>query len=336
MIVSAIIERLKMRDVAVVTLSSDNGYSGLGLPFRLQAVKALYVGDVMADIRAAINALAVDKDEGRRIWQREWERICGVFDGSVRKSFYRQLEQSVRELGKIELMQPIAQAKVIGLVGEIFVRRDYFCLSGIMEKLADKGFVVISSPVTEWLRYVDFLRDRKMLISTYSLAGAFEAAASDFLQNHHEKKIKRMLARSGLYEYELIDIKSSINHSTHYFPWWFTGEPGLSSGTMHANLIDKWCGVVNAGPFGCMQSRMTEAVTTPELTIDGKERASRNAGVVKDFSPYRKNIDVLPFFSVEFDGNPFSQILETRLETFVLQANRLYDLMRQEAGERLF
>lgn len=254
----------------MITLDSDNGYAGLGIPFRLRAVRAIYAADVMADIRAAINAIAVDKPEGRRIWQREWKKICGTFDGSVKKSFYTQLSDSAKELAKIKLVKPISEAKYVGLVGEIFVRRDYFCLAGLMEKLADHGFVVMSAPVTEWLRYVDFLRDHKMLVSKHNLVGVLENVISDYLHKHHEKKVKATLARSGLYEYELIDIEGYINHSTHYVPWWFTGEPGLSSGAIHYNMVSKWCGVVNAGPFGCMQSRMTEAISTHEFTIEGK------------------------------------------------------------------
>jgi predicted nucleotide-binding protein (sugar kinase/HSP70/actin superfamily) len=247
----------------------------------------------------------------------------------VSKGFYRQLRDTAAELSRVRLERPLDQAKLIGLVGEVFVRRDYFSLAGIMEKLAERGFVVLSSPVSEWVRYVDFLRDRKMLQSKHNLAGAIEAAVSDFLHDHHEKKIKRTLASTGLSLYDRLDIDGYIRHSAHFFPWWFTGEPGLTAGSINYNLIDKWCGVVNAGPFGCMQSRMIEAVATPEITVEGKERSTAHAGLVKDLARYRRDIDVLPFFSVEFDGNPFSQILETRLETFVLQANRLHELMRR-------
>lgn len=323
-------ERLKLKNIAVVTLDSDNGYAGLGIPFRLGAVKALIAGDVMADIKAAIAAMAVDKEAGIKKWYEEWNNILDVFNGKNKLSFYKQLRKTTRELSTIKLERPLSEAKYVGLVGEIFVRRDYFSLSNLMEKLAAKGFVVLSAPVTEWVRYVDFLRDKRMLQSKPNFIGKIESFISDFVLESNEKKIKKVLARSGLYEYELIDIKGYINHSSHYIPYKFTGEPGLSSGAMHYNLIDKWCGVVNAGPFGCMNSRMTEAITTPEMTVEGKERASKNAGKNGDYQHYKENVDVLPFFSVEFDGNPFSQILESRLETFVLQSNRLHDLMTQK------
>ncbi|MDP3177475.1 MAG: hypothetical protein Q8M76_06200, partial [Spirochaetaceae bacterium] len=113
------------------------------------------------------------------------------------------------------------------------------------------------------------------------------------------------------------------------FPLELTGEPGLSSGSALSHYIDKYCGVISVGPFGCMNSRMTEAVAAQEMTVEGKERASANAGKSLDLSDLKETIDVLPFLSVECDGNPFSQIIQARLETFMLQAERLAQELRR-------
>jgi len=78
---------------------------------------------------------------------------------------------------------------------------------------------------------------------------------------------------------------------------------------------------------------MTEAVSTVEMTVDGKEEAGRLAGYPVDMGYLRDSTDILPFLSVECDGNPFSQIIQARLETFMLQANRLYEAMQQQKGK---
>jgi hypothetical protein len=124
-------------------------------------------------------------------------------------------------------------------------------------------------------------------------------------------------------------------HSTHIFPLTLTGEPGLSSGSALHHLADKYCGVINVGPFGCMNSRMTEAVATREMTVEGKQEAVRNAGGRVDLDQLTQAIEVLPFLSIECDGNPFSQIIQARIETFLLQAARLAGEMekkRDQAG----
>jgi len=160
-------------------------------------------------------------------------------------------------------------------------------------------------------------------------------AVTDLVQNSYEKSIKQVLAKSGLYEAEMINIKRYMAHSTHFFPMQLTGEPGLSSGAALARYVEKYCGVISVGPFGCMNSRMTEAVAEQEMTLVGKERAAANAGESLDLSDLKETMDVLPFLSIECDGNPFSQIIRARLETFMLQADRLATALRKRKAALL-
>jgi predicted nucleotide-binding protein (sugar kinase/HSP70/actin superfamily) len=326
-LINTVIEKLRLRDVALLTLKNDDSFGGLGIPFRLSMVRALYIFDTLDDVRSAIQALAVDPEQGMEVFNREVARIVGTIDGTNRRSTYGQLRASVKELAKIKLRSLLSEAKYIGLVGEIFVRRDHFSLMGIPKKLAEQNFVMLSTPVTEVLRYTDFLHEIGSFTLKASLIGRVEKLISTFVQNHHERKAKRIIERSGLYEFELIDIRRYIAHSTHFIPMKFTGEPGLSSGAALSRILDKYCGTINVGPFGCMNSRMTESVLAPEMTVEGKEKAAQNAGVPVNLSKLRETTDSLPFLNIEFDGNPFSQIDEARFETFLLQANRLHEEM---------
>jgi len=191
---------------------------------------------------------------------------------------------------------------------------------------------MLDAPVSEWVRYTDFLRDIGMYELKANFVGRLEMAISDKVQDWHEGKIKNILAQTGLFEKEMIDIKKYMQHSQHVFPYTLTGEPGLSTGAALHHLADKYCGVINVGPFGCMNSRMTEAVATLEMTVEGKEEASRQAGVPVDLSDLKATTETLPFLSVECDGNPFSQIIRARFETFLLQAERLHAAMQARKG----
>jgi predicted CoA-substrate-specific enzyme activase len=324
-----VMEKLQIRDVALVLLANDNGYAGLGLPFRLAAAKAVYIGDVLDDVRSAIKAMAVDKEAGMRIFGEEVRKIWASFNKGSKIKVYQQLKLSAKVFKNIKLVQPIKNAKYVGVMGEIFVRRDHHSLMGIPEKLAENGFVMLDAPVTEWIRYVDFLLSIKHYERQVKLAGQIEAIVGTWVQDYHERKVKKIMASTGLYEYELIHIKKYMQHSRHIFPYTLTGEPGLSTGAALYHLADKYCGVINIGPFGCMNSRMTEAVSTPDMTVEGKEKAAKLAGHPVDLTQLKENIDILPFLSIETDGNPFSQILQARMETFMLQANRLHEGMMQ-------
>lgn len=321
------IEKLKLKNVAVLPLSNDNGYAGLGIRFRINMARALYIFDILDDIRSVIKAMAIDREKGMEIFNREVDKILKAVDGSSKISVFKQIKESVKELSKIKLSKPLEDAKYVGLVGEIFVRRDHFSLMGIPELLAENGFVMLDAPVSEWIRYTDFLRDINMYELKTNLIGNIEAAISKYVQDYFEKKAKKLFAKSGLYEAELIDIRKYLSYSKHIFPYTLTGEPGLSTGVALYKLVDKYCGVINVGPFGCMNSRMTEAVSTVEMTIDGKEEAMRVAGENKSYEELKEEMDILPFLSIECDGNPFSQIIQARLETFMMQAERLHDLM---------
>ena len=42
-----------------------------------------------------------------------------------------------------------------------------------------------------------------------------------------------------------------------------------------------------------------------------------------------EEVSHLPFLAVESDGNPFPQVIEARLETFMLQSFRLHEVMQK-------
>ncbi len=325
--VDRIIEKLKIRDVAQCILTNDDGYAGLGPAFRINAAKALYAGDILDDIRSVLKVYAADRTWALKIFEEETSKIWASIDRSSKVSFFDQLRMSAEVFSKIPLSRPFRNPMYIGLVGEIFVRRDHFSLMGIPEKLAENGFVMLDAHVSEWVRYTDFLRDIKMLTEKRNLIGKIEYIISDFVHDYYERKIKKILMKSGLYDMDLIDIRKYLSHSTHFFPLELTGEPGLSTGAALYHYIDKYCGTLLVGPFGCMNSRMTEAVATVEMTVEGKQRAVANAGYFKNYSDVKEHIDVLPFLCLELDGNPLSQIDEARLETFMMQAARLHEVM---------
>ena len=85
-----------------------------------------------------------------------------------------------------------------------------------------------------------------------SLLGKTEEILSNMVVRYYEKRIKKKLAKSKLYRYDLIDIDKYMKHSQHILPYTLTGEPGLSTGSALYHIGTKYAGVINVGPFGCM------------------------------------------------------------------------------------
>ncbi len=149
-----------------------------------------------------------------------------------------------------------------------------------------------------------------------------------------EKKIKNIMTKSGYYKYEGNHIKKIINNSTHIITLDFKGEPGIVLGGTLTHGLTDYAGIINIGPFACMPTRITEAVVLPELTVEGKEKALKNSDPYFTMSDYWNGKMHIPFLTIETDGNPFPQIIEAKLETFILQAKRSSRLMKQNSKKK--
>jgi predicted nucleotide-binding protein (sugar kinase/HSP70/actin superfamily) len=217
----------------------------------------------------------------------------------------------------------IHDAKVITLVGEIFVRHDALSRRYICQRLADRGFATKVSPVHEWMYYLDWMVQNRYNVAPHPYTEIMKNRAKNAVQRKYEKNIKEIFARTGLYHYEEVDIGHIINNVKHLIPPEMAGEAILTTGVTMTDIVDHSCGVISIGPFGCMPSRVCEAILTETMTDEGKLEIT-NDDVVKTVLKETKN---LPFLSIESDGGPFPQIIEANFEAFCLQADRLHQKM---------
>ena len=81
------------------------------------------------------------------------------------------------------------------------------------------------------------------------------------------------------------------------------------------------CSVISIGPFGCMPSRISEAILRKEMNVIGKQRLAGWQQKAAEF----KDIEIFPYLALETDGDPYPQLVEARLESFILQAKRVHE-----------
>jgi predicted nucleotide-binding protein (sugar kinase/HSP70/actin superfamily) len=319
----------RLKNVVPLPLSNEDGFAGLGPMISVRGIQALLTSDVLDDIRSAIMANSVDPDKGLEIFESEIKRLCHIME-STPKTLFKELKQTSRTFKtKIPVKTPIEESKYIALVGEIYVRRDHFSHKWLNRQFAKKGFVVKDAYISEWIFYVDYLLKKNMLEPMKSLHMKYERLVRKFYMLYAERRVKRILARSDYYQYSKIDIDTLINHSKHIIPVAYKGEPGLTLGVGLHETIEKYCGVINLGPFGCMPTRFSEAVTTPLMKIENKiEAMQMNDPSYTLPEIFNGNMNI-PFLTIETDGNVYPQLIEARLEMFTLQAERMYQLMKQ-------
>lgn len=325
-----LIERHQIPDAAVLTLNAANGYMGLGDRFTLPAWRSIVIGDVMYEIWSTLLAAAQDRDSALEIFFREWDSLVAVIHKPWRM-IRRQLVKTAEELARIPLKMPYALIPKISLIGEIYVRNDPISLQSLVEKMADRGFIVRTSQTSEWIKYVDWLIKHRIEGDNPDIPFWIRY----FVKRHFDKKIRKLLAPSGLFFYEVLQVEDLIRSGERFLSPMLTGEAILTVGAALHEILHPSCGIISIGPFGCMPSRVAESILSEKFTAGEKSlllqsNGSGPAGHVPVLSKKEKK---LPFLAIETDGNAFPQIIEARLEAFSLQARRLHDEMLQHGPQ---
>ncbi|OGU39837.1 MAG: hypothetical protein A2X61_06180 [Ignavibacteria bacterium GWB2_35_12] len=325
-----LIKRKKIKDVTTLALMNEDGFAGLGPKFSLRGIQTIITSDVMDDIRSGIMANAVIPEQGLEIFYEEFDKVAKIIE-SVPDGIYKALKEFSKAIRKkIPWKTHIEDSKYIALLGEIYVRRDHFSHKWLNKRFARQGFIVKDAYISEWIFYVDYLISRQLLEPEASFKKKKERLIRTSYMRYAEWRIKKILAKSGYYKFSRTKIAPLLAHSKHIIPLEFKGEPGLTLGIALHETIEKYCGVINLGPFGCMPTRFSESVSIPEMKIENKIHAKRlndpDYNLPENIFNGKMNI---PFLTIETDGNVYPQIIEARLETFTLQAERMAQLMKK-------
>jgi predicted nucleotide-binding protein (sugar kinase/HSP70/actin superfamily) len=222
---------------------------------------------------------------------------------------------------------------VVGLVGEIFVRRDGLSRQRITERLAEQGIASRCAPIGEWVHYCDYLVNHGLVDTPLSLVGKSKHRIRSFFKKQYENRIRSLLAVSGLVPPPQEDIDAIIDAARPYISPSLTGEAILTVGTSLTQVADHCCGIICIGPFGCMPSRIAEAILNETMTVEHKKSLLNGNGRLRSVL---SNVDDLPFLAIESDGSPFPHLIHAKMEAFCLRALRLHERMQTALRPRSF
>ncbi|KKM10698.1 hypothetical protein SY88_13245 [Clostridiales bacterium PH28_bin88] len=316
-LVENIIRKHRLENTTVMSLSSANNYAGLPLAFQQRAWYAVVISDVMEDIHSAVVALGRYRERSLQAYREAEDILLEALEKADRHELKKSLYLAARLLAEIPLTQSLQQAKKVLLTGEIYVRKDGFSRQYLEEKLARKGLVMKTSPVSEWLYYCDYLL-RHDLVQENPWGDKVRTYAKELWKRRAENGIKQILGCSNLYEPHPVDIKPILHVTQGLISQALTGEAILTIGAGLTEIVDRVDGVIAIGPFGCMPHRISEAILGKVLgqaTLQATSRRDFRQGLLREEL-------TLPFLAVETDGNVFPQLIEARLEAFCLQVKR--------------
>lgn len=321
-----LIVRERLRNVAVFTLSDENGYAELGWRVLLRSWQALVLTDILCDIRSLLAVDARDPEQALTELDSAWQDFLGVLEHCPSREFAGKLSGLALRLGRIPLARDPRQTPVISLVGEIYVRREEFSRRHPVRFLQERGFIVRIAPASEYLAYTNYLINNGLRERALSARQRLGARITTHAQTWWENRIRRIMAQSGLCPHTPPPIGNIIRNIQHLVDPNFRSETILTVGLAMNDILHDACGVIAIGPFGCMPFRVAEAILKREMTLEGKARMPGWAQRVEHF----RDLDPFPLLAVETDGSAMPQQTEAALEAFALQARRLHERMRSK------
>ncbi len=322
--IKRLIEQQQIADLCVIPLGDENGYSSFGPKFEYRAWQAVTVSDAMNEVRSTVQVLAADNEAGLAVFDKAWRTILEALARENGASVARALRAASDILRTIPLERPIEEAPAVLLTGEIFVRHDELSCQGLTDRLAAKGFITRVSPISEFLYYVDYIFKHRLSKERLRLNDHVRLAIRPVMQHRIESRCKHILARSGLYRPELVEIDRTMEAGSMLMNPRFLGEAVLTVGSAVREILHTVSGVISIGPFGCMPSRVAEAILTETMHADRIPETNHTGQILARLG----DIGNLPFLAIETDGAAFPQLVEARLETFCLQTQRLHDRLR--------
>jgi len=301
---------LRLENVVVVLLNSDNSYNEFGVDFSKKMWWSLAAADYMKDIETSLRACARDPVTALHRYDEIWQRLITVAETDMRKCV-PALREIAAEIKEIPLRESLPASPRVLIVGEIYVRRDDFAVDEIIRNLSEKGIIGKVTGITEWIYYCDFLREyeiKEKLKRVPLFFRPFSRHLRDLVlykieqrwKHGVEKQIKSALALSELCPDFPHDMYKVMANSQAYFvEYALDSEISVSSGSAASAMLDGYSGVINISPFTCLIGRVIEGVVTPWF----RERR-------------------YPILSVEIDGNLFPPGVINKLDIFMLNVLR--------------
>ncbi|HQL61873.1 MAG TPA: acyl-CoA dehydratase activase [bacterium] len=318
------IQKRRLRDVAILSLDDNQGFEELGTEFVRLVWRVLLTTDLFEDIRNLFLAIAVDRQSAVGILHDEFRRIQECIASGACAGLDAALEQTANRLRSVPLTMSPEEAPKIRLLGEVFARGNSFSRRGLVQKLADRGFVVTVAPLAEYIYFCDYIRLFGYSSNPLGNEPRVYPLLRILFKQWIESKIRRILSRSNLLPPAHPSVRHLMKDASHFLNPYIVYETMLSVGLGIHEILDEVCGVISIGPFGCLPSRVTEAVFEFCMNVESKKILSHGNHTLFAES----GMTHLPALAIETDGRSMSHITEAKLNTFCLQAMRVHKRMK--------
>jgi predicted CoA-substrate-specific enzyme activase len=301
---------LGIENIAILHLSSDNGYMELGSSFTRMAWPSLVLADYFKDVQTALRIVASDPRQALQTFDGIWQRVLQILQTDINELYPYLEQEAAPALQAIPRKRELSDLPKAIVVGEIYVRRDDFSTHEVLDLMCENGIFAKVTGVTEWISYCDYSHE-KMAEAELAKLPWYRKPTSDsfgewaglkveqFFMRATEQRVADALRPSGLVPEFPHDMRQIMRNVDQFTDISFETEATVSSLTATEAVADGYSGIIVIAPFACLPGRLIKAM----------------------LEPHSRKHDI-PFIALEADGLCYPPNVISRLEIFMLNVLR--------------
>jgi len=250
-----------LHEVPVITISNEeiNPQPGFKIN-KLGLVKRLALGIIFADplARMYLSTMAREKTPGtsKILHGKYLSEMAKGIENADYQYLLNLLKRAVADFNRININDKLVPR--VGIVGEIFVKYNFFSNGNIIDWLSGQGVEVVLPPIQSFFaqRFINETYDQEAFFKR-SLADRIKYRLLEMYSKYHLSQIERIMMEFRFYKKaydlrELAEITGDVVSLANQF-----GEGWLLTAEMIAMLREGIRDIVCLQPFGCIANHIT-------------------------------------------------------------------------------
>ncbi len=259
-----ILEKEGFGELAIMAPDNDNAYQGLGEKVRRQIWTGTLVGDLLFKLRCRFRPYEsrpgeVDEliAEAQRIMEEAFEARTPL------KPAFRRAVDPFRKMPRPPSTKPL-----VGVVGEIFVRCNFYSNQYVVDAIESYGGEAWLAPFHEWVLYACWAHEQRAREGWDVLGQAKSYVKNRYLfESEHAwyHEVEDLLG-----DRKEPSIQESVQAAAPYATYNYGGETLITIGRTVRFFDQGAAMVVNCSPFGCMPGQAISGILNQVRVDRGK------------------------------------------------------------------
>lgn len=259
-----ILEEEGFGEVAIMSPDNDNAYQGLGEKVRRQIWHGSLVGDLLFKLKCRFRPYEARQGQTDELLTEAQRIMEDAFENrSALKPAFRRAVDPFRKLPPPPSTKPL-----VGVVGEIFVRCNFYSNQYVVDAIESHGGEAWLAPFHEWVLYACWAHEQRAR-EGWDVLGQ----AKSYLKNRY------LFESEHAWYHEVEDllgdrkepsVQESVDAAGPYATYNYGGETLITIGRTIKFFEEGAAMVVNCSPFGCMPGQAISGILNEVRMDQGK------------------------------------------------------------------